>query len=128
MPRRCGTPQFPVALRYHPVTNREGARPTVFDASRNIYGIDRATGFALRPFDNAGVQYGLKALNEGVISTAQFLDLNERVGGYDQDANFVASRSVGNIGAIRRAYKSGVTLGRRWWPCLDSSVRHLWRF
>ena len=104
-------PVVPVALRYHPVTNRGGARPTVFDTSRNIYGVDRATGFALRPFDNVGVQYGLQALNEGVISTTQFLDLNERIGGYDQDANFVASRSVGNIGAIRRAYQAGVTLG-----------------
>ena len=101
----------PVALRYHPVTNPQGARPTVFDASRNIYGIDPATGFALRPFDNVGVQYGLKALNDGAISTAQFIDLNERVGGYDQDANFVPARSIGNVGAIRRAYKSGVTLG-----------------
>ena len=101
----------PVALRYNPAANPKGARPTVFDASRNIYGIDPPTGFALRPFDNIGVQYGLQALNNGAISIAQFLDLNERVGGYDQDANFVTARSVGNTSAIRRAYKSGVTLG-----------------
>jgi len=104
-------PAVPVALRYHPVTNPQGARPTVFDASRNIYGVDPATGFALRPFDNIGVQYGLQALNNGALSTAQFLDLNERIGGYDQDANFVPTRSLGNTGAIRRAYQGGVTLG-----------------
>ncbi len=101
----------PVALRYHPVTNPRGARATVYDAARNVYGIDPATGFALRPFDNVGVQYGLEALNRGEISTTQFLDLNQRIGGYDQDFNYVSSRSVGDPGAIRRAYQSGLQLG-----------------
>jgi Tannase-like family of unknown function (DUF6351) len=101
----------PMALRYHPVTNPFGARPTVFDVARNIYGINPITGFALRPFDNVGVQYGLAALNGGAITTTQFLDLNERIGGFDQDANYVASRSVGSIGAIRRAQQAGLNLG-----------------
>jgi hypothetical protein len=104
-------PAVPLELRYHPVTNPQGARPTVFDAAKNIYGVDPVTGFALRPYDNVGVQYGLEALNSGAISATQFLDLNERIGGYDQDANFVRARSIGDIGAIRRAYQSGVTLG-----------------
>ena len=101
----------PAALRYHPTTNPTGARPTVFDWSRNIYGVDGATGFALRPFDNVGVQYGLQALNAGVITKAQFLDLNEKIGGFDRDANFVPGRTQGDLGAIRRAYQSGVSLG-----------------
>jgi hypothetical protein len=83
----------------------------VFDVSRNIYGVDPATGFARRPFDNVGVQYGLKALNAGQISPAQFLDLNKGIGGYDQDANYVANRVTGDTGAIRRAYQSGLQLG-----------------
>jgi hypothetical protein len=98
----------PVAERYHPVTNPRGARGTVYDAARNVYGVDGRTGFALRPFDNVGVQYGLKALNDGVITPKQFLDLNEGVGGFDQDANPVAARSMGSTGAIRRAYQSGL--------------------
>ena len=98
----------PAALRYHPVTNPQGVRGTVYDASRNVYGIDPKTGFALRPFDNVGVQYGLQALNAGTITPAQFLDLNEGIGGFDQDANFIADRSVGDRGAIRRAYQSGL--------------------
>lgn len=98
----------PAALRYHPLTNPGGARGTVYDASRNIYGTDPATGFALRPFDNTGVQYGLQALNAGTITVKQFLDLNEGIGGFDQDANFVAARSVGDRGAIRRAQQSGL--------------------
>ena len=100
----------PEAARYHPVTNRGGARPTIFDAARNVYGVDPATGFARRPFDNVGVQYGLSALNSGVITVAQFLDLNERIGGIDHDSNYVAARTVGDAGAIKRAYQAGLTL------------------
>ncbi len=101
----------PEELRYHPQSNPAGARPTVFDAARNLYGTDPETGFALRPFDNVGVQYGLSALNTGAITPLDFLDLNERIGGYDHDANFVPERSVGDAGAIRRTYQSGLTLG-----------------
>ena len=101
----------PKPLRYDPATNPRGARPTVFDAARNVYGVDPQTGFALRPFDNVGVQYGLAALKSGAITAQQFLDLNERIGGFDQDANFVAARSVGDAGAIKRAYQAGLTLG-----------------
>jgi hypothetical protein len=101
----------PLELRYDPVRNPRGARPTIFDAARNVYGVNPETGAALRPFDNVGVQYGLSALNSGAITVRQFLDLNERIGGYDQDANFVPARTIGDIGAIRRAYQSGLTLG-----------------
>ena len=102
---------MPQALRYDAKTNAHGARPTVFDAAINIYGADPKTGFALRVFDNVGVQYGLAALKAGTITPKQFLDLNENIGGYDQDANYVASRSVGDVAAIKRAYQGGVTLG-----------------
>jgi hypothetical protein len=101
----------PVAQRYDPVANPTGARATVYDVDRNVMGIDGRTGFALRPFDNVGVQYGLAALNSGSISKAQFLDLNERVGGYDHDFNYVASRVAGDVGAIERMQLSGVTFG-----------------
>ena len=105
------TDAVPAALRYHPSTNPKGARPTIFDAARNIYGVNPATGFALRPFDNVGVQYGLKAFNAGVITAAQFLDLNERIGGVDHDSNYNARRTAGDERAIRRAYQAGLTLG-----------------
>jgi uncharacterized tannase-like protein DUF6351 len=100
----------PAALRYHPLNNPKGARPTIFDAARNVYGVNPATGAARRPFDNVGVQYGLGALNAGTITVAQFLDLNERIGGIDQDANYTASRSAGDPAAIKRAYQAGLSL------------------
>ena len=101
----------PAALRYDPKTNPKGARPTIYDHARNVYGVDPATGYARRTYDNVGVQYGLAALNAGQITPAAFLDLNEGVGGYDQDANYVAARSAGDAGALKRAYQSGLELG-----------------
>ena len=101
-------PAVPVELRYHPANNPTGLRGTVFDWESKIATVDPRTGFARRPFDNVGVQYGLRALNSGAISKEQFLHLNENIGGYDQDANYVPERSVGDPTAIRRYYQSGV--------------------
>jgi hypothetical protein len=102
--------EVPEGLRYDPVANPKGARPTVFDVARSVYGVDPATGFALRPFDNVGVQYGLHALNAGTITPAQFLDLNARIGGVDRDGNYTPARTVGDSGAIRRAHQGGLIL------------------
>jgi hypothetical protein len=44
------------------------------------------------------------------MTTTQFLDLNERVGGYDQDANYVSARTIGDDGAMLRAQQSGLQL------------------
>jgi hypothetical protein len=98
----------PRSLLYDPVTNPTGARADLYDANRNVYGVDPDTGFALRTFDNTGVQYGLAQLNSGAITVDQFLDLNTGIGGIDQDANYTAARAVGDTGAIRRAYQSGL--------------------
>ena len=100
----------PVELRYHPTTNPTGPRPTIYDAGRNVYGVDSATGFARRPWDNVGVQYGLQSLNSGFISVKQFLDVNEFVGGFDIDANYVPNRTSADLGALKRIYQSGLTL------------------
>jgi hypothetical protein len=100
----------PASDRYHPQTNARGARATVYDVARNVYGVNPRTGFALRTFDNVGVQYGLQAFTAGTISAKQFLDMNEAIGGLDDDANAIAVRSVGDRGAIQRAYQSGLQL------------------
>jgi hypothetical protein len=98
---------LPEAQRYHPVNNPQGARCGVYDHTVNVYGRDPATGFARRPIDNVGVQYGLGALNAGTISVDQFLDLNERIGGYDVDARFQPQRTVADLEATRAAYRTG---------------------
>ena len=98
---------LPEAIRYHPTDNPEGARCDVYDHYVNVYGRDPATGFARRPLDNVGVQYGLAALNDGTITPGQFLDLNERIGGYDNDGNHQAGRTVADLDAVRAAYATG---------------------
>jgi hypothetical protein len=98
---------IPAAQRFDPVTNPIGVRCSVYDHTVNVYGRDPATGFALRPLDNVGIQYGLKALQDGVISMDQFLDLNEKIGGYDVNGYFRSARSVGDLPAIRAAYRGG---------------------
>ena len=98
---------LPEAVRYHPTDNPTGARCDVYDHYVNVYGRDPSTGFARRPLDNVGVQYGLQGLNEGAITVAQFLDLNERIGGYDHDGNYQNGRTVANVDAVRLAYETG---------------------
>jgi hypothetical protein len=99
----------PASARYDPVVNPTGARATVFDHNVNTFGRD-SNGFARRPLDNVGVQYGLAALNAGQISVEQFLDLNEKMGGFDKDANFIPERTTADPAAVRAAYETGKIL------------------
>ena len=103
----------PKSARYRAVGHRDGARPTVFDHTVNVYGRDPRTGFARWPLDNRGVQYGLQALHQHQITWAQFIDLNRRIGGTDRDGSFIASRTVHDPEATRIAYSSGRILSVR---------------
>jgi hypothetical protein len=98
---------LPAEQRYDPVKNPKGARCTIWDHGVNVYGRDPRTGFARRPLDNTGIQYGLEALNSGTITKEQFLDLNEKIGGFDIDGNIVSARMVADPIATRAAYRSG---------------------
>jgi hypothetical protein len=64
-------------------------------------------GFAGRPVGNVGVQYGLHALEEGIITPAQFVDLNAKVGGADIDLKPTKERIRADEPAVKRAYQSG---------------------
>jgi hypothetical protein len=96
-----------VPLRYNAATNPTGARGTYWDGNVNSFGRDERTGFARSPYDNVGVQYGLQAVNSGAISTEEFVDLNEKIGGIDIDGQLTTKRSSGDPVAARRAYASG---------------------
>ena len=98
---------LPAGQRYNAATNPKGVRCSIYDHNINVYGKDPVTGFARRPLDNTGVQYGLRALNDGVISVDQFLDVNANAGGFDQDGKFTASRTVGDVQAMRASYQTG---------------------
>ena len=96
------------SLVYDPRTNRGGARCSIPDWRVNQIGRDPDTGFAFRYDDNVGLQYGLGALNRGQISVDEFLDLNEKVGGYDGDGNIVAARTRAKPLGLQRLYAAGL--------------------
>jgi hypothetical protein len=56
------------------------------------------------------VQYGLKALNDGIISKQQFLDLNAGIGGFDNDGNLISTRTVGDEAALQAVHGTGRVL------------------
>ncbi len=106
---RNGNAALPAALRYDPRTNPDGVRTSIWDQTQTVYGFT-ADGRVRRPIGNTGVQYGLQALNAGMISAGQFLDLNERIGGLDQDLNPTADRTEADNRGIRTAYSTGRVL------------------
>ncbi|WP_439937594.1 DUF6351 family protein [Nocardia sp. N13] len=85
--------------------NQLGPRPTsVWSAQEKAAG----HGFSGLPFGNAGVQYGLEALKGGRITPEQFVDLNEKVGGLDVNADPIAARTAGDPASIANAYRTGL--------------------
>ncbi len=105
-PTACDA-SVPHALIYDARANPKGARCDVYNNQITVYGRDPGTGFARRPLDNVGVQYGLVAFNSGKITGEQFVELNENVGGYDIDGNIVPSRTVADPHALGTAYETG---------------------
>ncbi len=121
-PKRVGpgdcSSQIPDAARYDPQTNADGVRCSIYDGMRNIFGeklypeINTEREFARAPHDNVGVQYGLAALNQGLIDKALFLDVNGNIGGWDIDVNSRPQRTEADEDAVRIAYQTGrVTSG-----------------
>ncbi len=92
---------------YHPVKNPGGVRCDLYSNQEAYWGRDPKTGFARRALDNIGVQYGLKAFQEGRISSDQFIELNERIGGFDADGNIVPARMSADREALLIAYRTG---------------------
>ncbi|MEX1256960.1 MAG: DUF6351 family protein [Gemmatimonadota bacterium] len=111
---------IPESQAYDPATNPTGIRCSIYDGMRNVFGTRMypeieptpVSEFARSPHDNVGVQYGLMALNAGRISNEVFLDLNERVGGWDIDGRWRPERTTADPDALRIAYETGrVTSG-----------------
>jgi hypothetical protein len=102
---------IPPGQVYDPVTNPDGWRCTVWESNVAVTGRDPDTGFARPGYDNEGVQYGLDALNAGVITPDQFLDLNAGIGGFDGDGQPAPERSVVPDDLVARAYETGRVTG-----------------
>ncbi len=104
--------------RYDPQTNPGGVRcgiadytiavfgprlPSVWSANEQLLG----HGFAGLAIDNVGVQYGLAALQQGMILPLQFVDLNVKIGGVNIDIEPVQRRLAADEPALANAYRSG---------------------
>ena len=70
--------------------------------AEEAYGENPATGYANVPWDNVGVQYGLRAVADGQITPAEFLDLNARVGSWKESQEAVPE-SCGLVEAMAGA-------------------------
>lgn len=103
--RSC--PDVPPSEVFNPQSNPHGVRCTLEDYMVNMFGRDPKTGYALLPFSNRGIQYGLDALRTGQITPQQFADLNAHVGGLDDNGNFSGARVEGSDLALQRAYADG---------------------
>jgi len=131
---------LPASQVYDPVTNPNGTRCGQPDLAVAVWGttagIPAGSTRAVQPFDNVGIQYGLKALLAGTISPEEFVTLNEKMGGIDGDANRMAARSVADAPALDIAYRSGIissgkNLGKvaiiDWRGYDEQGIHYIWR-
>ena len=113
----CGE-GVPASQVYNPETNPGGVRCTLADYMINVFGprperlwgpVEKKIGhgFAGLSVDNVGVQYGLQGLREGVITPAEFVDINSKIGGADIDLKPLVERFNANEPALKRSYLSG---------------------
>jgi hypothetical protein len=104
---------------YDPATNPGGVRCGIIDWMAHVFGTRQPTqwspmeiaaghGFTGLPLGNIGVQYGLTLLQQGLITPAQFVDLNVKIGGLDIDIKPVAQRSRADHPALENIYRSGM--------------------
>lgn len=64
-----------------------------------VYGVDPASGFARVPWDNVGIQYGLRAVADGTLTPEEFLDLNANIGSWKEPEDNVPE-SCGMVKAM----------------------------
>lgn len=103
---------------YDPDANPTGQRCGIIEWMPHVFGQrspqvwfppEQQVGFGFTgiPLGNTGVQYGLESLRNGQITTSQFVDLNQRIGGLTPDIQPQAERTQADPLAVANAYKSG---------------------
>ncbi|MET0207438.1 MAG: DUF6351 family protein [Burkholderiaceae bacterium] len=105
--------KLPASLVYDAATNPSGTRCGNSDIAAGVWGTTANTFApgavrALSNMDNAGIQYGLKALLAGSISAEEFVTLNEKIGGFDTDGNASAARASADADSLPIAYRAGL--------------------
>ena len=117
--------------------NPEGVRCSIPEYAMAIWGPSSADErVARRTSDNVGIEYGLKALQNGQITPEEFVVLNQKIGGSDVDAVPSPARMVADAKALNIAYSAGIVGDARQWakvPIIDlrgndnSSIHMNWR-
>src|SRR4029078_631593 len=90
-PASAGNCKLPSGTVYDPQLRPTAVRCSVQDYEEMISGSRQCSewtavekkighGFANRPWGNEGVQYGLRALQQGLITPAEVADLNAKIG------------------------------------------------
>lgn len=114
--------ELPPSETYRPIVNPAGARCSVQDLQKAIWGREgryplpveiRRTEAAPLPYDNTGVQYGLEALQRGAITAEQFIDLNAKIGAIDNEGEFTAARASMSVKTATTMYRAGRTTDAR---------------
>ena len=120
----CG---LPASMVYDPVTNPTGQRCGDAYNAKAVWGTTLGPVFGsvrgTHTYDNVGIQYGLQALLSGSIAPEEFVTLNEKIGGPDEDSDIAAARAAADAPALEIAYRSGIlasgsNLGKL--PIIDS--------
>src|SRR3954454_14852167 len=88
-------------------SNPKGVRCSLQDYMVNVFGKRASDGYAQRPADNVGVEYGRKALAAGTITASQFVDVNAKIGGFDINYNPSPKRVEADRPALEHVYQSG---------------------
>ena len=115
---------IPSSQVYDPKNNPNGVRCDLEDDDVNGLGRD-ASGRAILPLDNVGVEYGLNALEAGLITPAEFISLNRSIGGFDQDGQFLSQRNRMTPSEASLLYSSGEVTGQGALPetpIIDQSI------
>jgi hypothetical protein len=124
-PTNAGHCALDAELVYNPDTNPGGVRCSMQDYMMSIFGprprsqwtkqeqqIGR--GFANLPWGNEGVQYGLRSLRSGAITPAEFIDLNQKIGGLTIDQKPQAERTAVDENTAAIAYRGGAVMDATW--------------
>ena len=104
----CELPNSAVYDPANPVATASLPRCNAWSWAESIWGKATGTPAARDTRDNVGVQYGLKAFRDAVITAEEFVTLNEFVGGIDRDSTPRAQRTAADAEALDIAYRSGI--------------------
>ncbi|AMO23089.1 DUF6351 family protein [Ramlibacter solisilvae] len=106
----CELPNTAVYDPANPVGTASLPRCNAWSWAENIWGKVPGSPQARDTRDNVGVQYGLKALKDGVIGAEEFVMLNELIGGTDRDSTPRAARTTADPEALDIAYRAGIVM------------------